>query len=191
MGIIIGAVIRRPAAILIALLLLTISGTLRPACGLEQPAGSRPSSSKTRATTMTTTTTTGAGPRHEEGGAWLAVDKRSWVPRVRQQLNARSESNIRQLEVMNRLLEELETLDIEGPRRLGGPAWAPQGQPGQQVGNRLRGRSTIPMTGEGGQQSLGNNQAAFPMGGGGEGGAKRPAASIRHVPCFFNAITCF
>lgn len=133
---------------------------------------------------------------------------------------------VRQEDVMNLLLRELQTLDIEalnGAALKAGDARQRSNQQQQlqqlqqgaatgadlasavlAAGNRLRGRSAFLMGGGGGgggnhqvapsfqPSSLGLNER-----GGGVivGYPKRTANSNnnnnRHVPCFFNAITCF
>ena len=132
------------------------------------------------------------------------VQKRAWTPRL---LGQRARSASKRDEVMRLLLEELPTLDIDIPS---GPRSAQQQQQQQQqvaaneqtatnlgpASGRLRGRSTFVLGANGAGQQTNQVQSASslqisPGLLGIEGNVNSFSKANRHVPCFFNAITCF
>lgn len=119
------------------------------------------------------------------------VDKRSWTPRARSSqfttatTSGQDNDKMKQEEVIAKLLDELAVLDID-------PSSTSRYSSNQGASNnRLRGRSTFLLGGEPGTQQIAQFQSGETARGamGVQAGPKR--TTNRHVPCFFNAITCF
>ena len=132
------------------------------------------------------------------------LDKRSWTPRASRPSQ----------EMVELLLEELSSLDLDGGKPPAQTHPTRQAQQFQQqfvhdqqpanflFNGRLRGRSASEATGSGQQSSVSSEEgvvgSAYSRQQGGAstnqlapGNYPKRRNSNRHMPCFFNAITCF